>query len=84
MQLRDKAIYLPGHTGLVGSALQRLFTARGCSRILTREPAQLDLRRQPSQHPRRRAERHQLTRGYSYYYRYNYYYIANPAKKKET
>jgi len=46
MQLRDKAIYLPGHTGLVGSALQRLFNARGCSRIITADLNQLDLRRQ--------------------------------------
>ena len=46
MPLKNKSIYLPGHTGLVGSALHRLLQGRGCRRIITREPAQLDLRRQ--------------------------------------
>lgn len=46
MNLTDKKIYLAGHTGLVGSALHRLFQARGCRRIITRDLQQLDLRRQ--------------------------------------
>ncbi|HOX87913.1 MAG TPA: GDP-L-fucose synthase [bacterium] len=46
MNLSDKKIYIAGHTGLVGSALLRLLTARGCSRIITRAFAELDLRRQ--------------------------------------
>ncbi|HNR69525.1 MAG TPA: GDP-L-fucose synthase [bacterium] len=46
MNLSDKKIYIAGHTGLVGSALMRLFSAQGCSRIITRAFAELDLRRQ--------------------------------------
>ena len=46
MNLSDKKIYIAGHTGLVGSALMRLFSARGCRRIITRAFAELDLRRQ--------------------------------------
>ncbi len=46
MNLSDKKIYIAGHTGLVGSALMRLFSAQGCSRIITRTFAELDLRRQ--------------------------------------
>jgi len=46
LNLTDKKIYLAGHTGLVGSALHRLFQARGCRRIITRDLQQLDLRRQ--------------------------------------
>jgi GDP-L-fucose synthase len=46
MNLSDKKILYAGHTGLVGSALMRLFSAQGCSRIITRTFAELDLRRQ--------------------------------------
>jgi len=46
LNLTDKKIYLAGHTGLVGSALHRLFQARGCRRIIPRDLQQLDLRRQ--------------------------------------
>ncbi|NLP11780.1 NAD-dependent epimerase/dehydratase family protein, partial [bacterium] len=46
MTLKNKSIYLPGHTGLVGSALQRLLHKRGCRRIITADLNQLDLRRQ--------------------------------------
>lgn len=46
MTLKNKSIYLPGHTGLVGSALHRLLQKRGCRRIITADLNQLDLRRQ--------------------------------------
>lgn len=44
MKLKNKRIYLAGHTGLVGSAIHRLLSERGCTNIITRELVQLDLR----------------------------------------
>src|SRR6266705_208569 len=43
MKQSDK-IYVAGHTGLVGSALVRLFHARGFTNLVTRSRAELDLR----------------------------------------
>ena len=45
MNPADK-IYLAGHRGLVGSALRRRLEALGCTNILTRTHAELDLTRQ--------------------------------------
>ena len=45
MNLTDK-IYLPGHRGLVGSAIHRLLLSKGYSNILTRTSKELDLRNQ--------------------------------------
>jgi len=39
-------IYIAGHTGLVGSALLRRLQAEGCSNLITRTHAELDLKRQ--------------------------------------
>lgn len=41
--LRDKRIYVAGHRGLVGSAMMRALEARGCTRLLTRRHAELEL-----------------------------------------
>ena len=43
---RDSRIYIAGHTGLVGSALDARLRADGHTRILTRRHADLDLTRQ--------------------------------------
>lgn len=40
---RDDSIFLAGHRGLVGSALQRRLTSEGFTRLLTRTRADLDL-----------------------------------------
>lgn len=40
----DSRIYIAGHRGLVGAALQRACLARGLRRLVLRERAQLDLR----------------------------------------
>lgn len=39
-------IYVPGHRGMVGSAIVRALTDRGYQNILTRSSAEMDLRRQ--------------------------------------
>lgn len=39
----DARIYVAGHRGLAGSALMRQLQARGCSRLITRTHAELDL-----------------------------------------
>lgn len=39
-------IYVPGHGGMVGSAIVRALSARGHQNIVTRSSAELDLRRQ--------------------------------------
>ena len=39
----DSRIYVAGHAGLIGSALVRLLRARGCTNIVTRTRAELDL-----------------------------------------
>ena len=39
-------IYIPGHTGLVGSAVIRLLKARGFANLVTRSSKELDLCRQ--------------------------------------
>ncbi|MGA7179930.1 MAG: GDP-L-fucose synthase [Thiobacillaceae bacterium] len=43
---RDAKIYVSGHRGLVGSALTRNLTDRGCSNLLGRTHAELDLTNQ--------------------------------------
>lgn len=43
---KDARIYIAGHTGLVGSALERGLRAEGYTRIVTRPHAELDLTRQ--------------------------------------
>lgn len=45
MQPADK-IYIAGHGGMVGSAIQRNLTAKGYNNIVTRTSKQLDLRKQ--------------------------------------
>jgi GDP-L-fucose synthase len=42
-ELKQKRIYVAGHRGLVGSALMRQLRARGCSDLITRTHAELDL-----------------------------------------
>jgi GDP-L-fucose synthase len=46
--LRDKRIYVAGHTGLVGSALLRALQAAGCRHVLLADRETLDLRDQAS------------------------------------
>ncbi|MCG3203196.1 MAG: GDP-L-fucose synthase [Gammaproteobacteria bacterium] len=43
---RNARIYVAGHRGLVGSAIVRALTARGCGDVLTATRQQLDLREQ--------------------------------------
>ncbi len=43
---QNSRIYLPGHNGLVGSAIRRLLVKRGYKNILTRSSRQLDLTNQ--------------------------------------
>ena len=45
MELTDK-IYIAGHRGMVGSALDRKLLASGYSNIITRSSKDLDLRNQ--------------------------------------
>ena len=45
MELTDK-IYIAGHRGMVGSALERKLLASGYSNIITRSSKDLDLRNQ--------------------------------------
>ncbi|MEO6817539.1 MAG: GDP-L-fucose synthase [Edaphobacter sp.] len=40
---KDSRIYIAGHRGLVGSAIQRALTAQGYTNLLTRSRAELDL-----------------------------------------
>jgi GDP-L-fucose synthase len=42
----DARIYVAGHAGLAGSAILRALERRGCSRLITRRRAELDLREQ--------------------------------------
>lgn len=44
--MKDKKIYIAGHKGMVGSAIQRKFTKEGCTDILTRDFTELNLIRQ--------------------------------------
>ncbi|HEY5550534.1 MAG TPA: GDP-L-fucose synthase [Opitutaceae bacterium] len=44
--LKDKRIFVTGHQGMVGSALHRRLTAEGCTSLITRTRAELDLRNQ--------------------------------------
>jgi GDP-L-fucose synthase len=39
----DSSVYVAGHGGLIGSALVRLLRARGCTKVVTRTRAELDL-----------------------------------------
>jgi GDP-L-fucose synthase len=41
--LKDKRIFVTGHQGMVGSALHRRLAAEGCTRLITRPRAELDL-----------------------------------------
>jgi GDP-L-fucose synthase len=44
--LQDKRIFISGHRGMVGSALQRRLTAAGCTRLLLHSRRELDLSNQ--------------------------------------
>jgi len=46
MMNRDSKIYVAGHKGLVGSALVRRLEKEGCSNLILRSHAQLDLEKQ--------------------------------------
>ena len=46
MLKQDSRIYIAGHRGLVGSAIVRHLEARGCSNLITRTHAELDLTNQ--------------------------------------
>jgi GDP-L-fucose synthase len=49
MSLRpDSRIYVAGHRGLVGSAIERQLRSAGFTRIITRAHAELDLRERPA------------------------------------
>jgi len=39
----DSSVYVAGHGGLIGSALVRMLRARGCTQVITRTRAELDL-----------------------------------------
>ena len=39
----DSRIYVAGHSGLIGSALMRMLLGRGCTNVITRTRAELDL-----------------------------------------
>jgi len=45
-ELKNKKVYLAGHTGMVGSAILRELQTRGYDNIIYKELAQLDLRNQ--------------------------------------
>lgn len=45
---QDSKIYIAGHRGMVGSAIERLLRKKGFSNIITRVSASLDLRNQQS------------------------------------
>lgn len=44
--MKNKKIYIAGHTGMVGSAINRKFKEAGCSNIITRDFPGLDLTNQ--------------------------------------
>ena len=44
--LKNKKIYLAGHTGMVGSAILRELKTRGYNNIITKDLSELDLRNQ--------------------------------------
>lgn len=44
--LKNKKIYLAGHTGMVGSAIYRELNAKGYEKIITKDLSNLDLRNQ--------------------------------------
>ena len=44
--LRDKKVYLAGHTGMVGSAILRELESRGYKNIIYKDFSELDLRNQ--------------------------------------
>jgi GDP-L-fucose synthase len=44
----DSRIYVPGHAGLIGSALVRMLRGRGCTSVITRTRGELDLADQTS------------------------------------
>jgi len=39
----DSSVYVAGHGGLIGSALVRMLKSRGCTKVITRTRAELDL-----------------------------------------
>jgi GDP-L-fucose synthase len=39
----DSSVYVAGHGGLIGSALVRMLRTRGCTKVITRTRAELDL-----------------------------------------
>lgn len=47
-ELKNKKIYLAGHTGMVGSAIYRQLQSKGYENILTKNLSELDLRNQSS------------------------------------
>lgn len=47
-ELKNKKIYLAGHTGMVGSAIYRKLQSKGYKNILTKNLSELDLRNQSS------------------------------------
>lgn len=47
-ELKNKKIYLAGHTGMVGSAIYRQLQSKGYKNILTKNLSELDLRNQSS------------------------------------
>ena len=49
-ELSQKRIYVAGHRGLVGSALMRQLEKRGCTNLITRTHAELDLTDQVAVH----------------------------------
>jgi GDP-L-fucose synthase len=55
--MRDRATFVAGHRGLVGSALVRELTRRGFSKLVTRSRSELDLRDQSAVDQFFRAER---------------------------
>lgn len=46
MMKKDAKIYIAGHRGMVGSAIERNLVAQGYTNIITRTSSELDLRRQ--------------------------------------
>lgn len=46
MNMQTKKIYIAGHTGMVGSAIKRIFEKNGCTNIIGKTIEELDLTRQ--------------------------------------
>ena len=46
----DSKVYIAGHRGMVGSAIERFLRSKGCSNIITRTSTELDLRNQQAVH----------------------------------